>query len=279
MSDELFMSNKYTKWYFNIIKSRKIRILDKNEYYENHHIIPNCKPLNGLCTPENMVYLTPKEHFLVHWLLTKMCASSKGKAKMHHAFSMMRMRGKSKNRILSPAQYHILKINDRKIKTGYRWIYNTFTLEIQRLLSFETLPEGFEFGQKPPKEIEIKEKYTHSEETRIKMSISALNKPPMKDETKEKIRNANLGKINPPASDETKEKIRQSKLGKPRDQQTKDKLRAANLGKKASQETKNKMSAKRKGITKPKVCCPHCNHLVAINVSTRWHFDNCKLKS
>lgn len=38
-------------------------------YYERHHIIPKC--LGGNNTKENLVLLTGREHFLVHWLLAE----------------------------------------------------------------------------------------------------------------------------------------------------------------------------------------------------------------
>jgi len=39
-------------------------------YAERHHIIPRC--LGGTDNPENLVYLTPEEHYVAHQLLTKM---------------------------------------------------------------------------------------------------------------------------------------------------------------------------------------------------------------
>lgn len=50
-------------------------------------------------------------------------------------------------------------------------------------------------------------------------------------------------------SEETKEKIRQANLGKKRPQWVYDKIAASNTGKKASAETRAKMSAARKGRT------------------------------
>jgi hypothetical protein len=40
-------------------------------YYENHHVIPKCKPFNGTNGKENLVLLLPREHFLCHHLLWK----------------------------------------------------------------------------------------------------------------------------------------------------------------------------------------------------------------
>ncbi len=58
--NELFINSKYTSWYFALMNSRKIRILDENEYYENHHVIPT--KLGGNDVNENKVYLTYREH-------------------------------------------------------------------------------------------------------------------------------------------------------------------------------------------------------------------------
>ena len=37
--------------------------------FHNHHIIPKC--LNGSNSKSNMILLTPREHYISHWLLTK----------------------------------------------------------------------------------------------------------------------------------------------------------------------------------------------------------------
>ena len=63
-----FLQNKYTKWYFNIISKAQNR--DTLGYVEKHHIIP--KSLGGNNEQTNLVKLTAREHFVCHWLLTKM---------------------------------------------------------------------------------------------------------------------------------------------------------------------------------------------------------------
>src|ERR1035441_10057032 len=45
----------------------RLKTLDR--IFENHHIIPAC--LGGSNTPDNMVNLTPREHFIAHVLLWK----------------------------------------------------------------------------------------------------------------------------------------------------------------------------------------------------------------
>lgn len=72
-----FLQNKYTKCYLDIIRTRtalKRRRLKRDHpqyvYYEMHHIIP--RSLGGDNRVDNLVLLTPKEHFICHLLLTKM---------------------------------------------------------------------------------------------------------------------------------------------------------------------------------------------------------------
>ena len=83
MSD--FIKNKYTKWYFNIISNAQNR--NVTGYTEKHHIIP--KSLGGSNKKENLVKLTAREHFICHWLLTKMVLETKQKYQMWNAFSCM----------------------------------------------------------------------------------------------------------------------------------------------------------------------------------------------
>ena len=81
-----FLQNKYSTWYFNIIKNAQLRTIVEG-YYEKHHIIPKC--LGGTNLPENIVKLTGREHFICHWLLTKMLVNKKQKYQMWNAFSSM----------------------------------------------------------------------------------------------------------------------------------------------------------------------------------------------
>jgi hypothetical protein len=72
----IFIDNKDTRWYFNIINRAKPRHL--TEYSENHHIVP--KSLGGNNSKENLVQLTAREHFICHRLLIRMLVGeNKGK--------------------------------------------------------------------------------------------------------------------------------------------------------------------------------------------------------
>ena len=74
---DLFNQTKYTKWYYNIIQNATLRLPQIVIYTERHHIIP--KSLDGSNNKNNLVNLTAREHFLCHWLLTKMTPNPKMK--------------------------------------------------------------------------------------------------------------------------------------------------------------------------------------------------------
>lgn len=77
----IFIDNKYTAWYYNIVNNAKSRTLIG--YTEKHHIIP--KSCGGNNSKDNLVALTAKEHFICHLLLTKM-VSIQYRYKMVYAF-------------------------------------------------------------------------------------------------------------------------------------------------------------------------------------------------
>lgn len=58
---------KYEKIYSSLMNRGKNR--DRQGYMERHHIIPKC--LGGTDTKDNLVYLTAREHYIAHRLLTK----------------------------------------------------------------------------------------------------------------------------------------------------------------------------------------------------------------
>jgi hypothetical protein len=81
----MYLQNKYTKWYNNIILQSQKRIAISS-HTEKHHIIP--RSLGGNNSKKNIAVLTPKEHFLCHLLLTKMVAGQ-AQFKMLKALTMM----------------------------------------------------------------------------------------------------------------------------------------------------------------------------------------------
>jgi len=85
--------NKYEKWYAAIIENAKQRDLDT--YTETHHIMP--RSLGGSDDIDNLVDLTAREHFICHWLLTKMYTGV-ARLKMINAMYMMRAESPNQKR-------------------------------------------------------------------------------------------------------------------------------------------------------------------------------------
>ena len=94
------LSNKYTSWYISLVEkaSKRFEINDSVQiiqntrrarkqlgYVEGHHIVPRSIRPEFSNNHFNIVYLTAKEHFIAHLLLTKMF-SGKDQTKMIFAF-------------------------------------------------------------------------------------------------------------------------------------------------------------------------------------------------
>jgi len=110
----LFLKNKYSKWYFNIIENAKL--IERNCYIERHHIIP--KSLGGTNDLNNIVKLTAKEHYICHLLLTKMV---EGKLKRSMCFALNAISNCRKNSHLklTAKQYERVKIQYSNSRIGF----------------------------------------------------------------------------------------------------------------------------------------------------------------
>jgi ribosomal protein L9 len=80
----MYLQNKYTRVYNNIVERAKSRTI--SGYTENHHIIP--RSLGGTDTANNLVSLTAKEHYMCHLLLPKML---EGESKYKMLCAILRM--------------------------------------------------------------------------------------------------------------------------------------------------------------------------------------------
>lgn len=123
-----FISNKYTEAYYSIIASASERPQNKSkdQYTERHHIIPDSFYINNRskgASPgwleghsndkSNLVRLTAREHFLCHWLLTKM-VENKAVYKMQKALVALRRSGSNQKRVYSSAQYaHLRELSSK----------------------------------------------------------------------------------------------------------------------------------------------------------------------
>ena len=138
----------YLTIYNNLIQKAINRSLDG--YKELHHIIPKC--LNGSDTKDNLVYLTPEEHYVAHLLLIKIHPNNHS---LVHAAIMMTVTGKDhirNNKLYGwLRRKHSKAISQKQSGSGNSqfgkyWIYNVVTGEIKRTTS-KDIPEGWIRGK------------------------------------------------------------------------------------------------------------------------------------
>ena len=111
MEKVVFLENKYTKWYFNIIRNAN----PTTSYVEKHHIIPRC--IGGSDHRENIVALTAREHFVCHLLLTKM-TTGKVKQAMCWAVGKFAQVNKNQQRNFTSWEYQKIRENISFARTG-----------------------------------------------------------------------------------------------------------------------------------------------------------------
>lgn len=224
MFEDFFLNNHYSRCYLSLIQKAQSQFrtkLRKDEtyyvYYESHHIIPRSIKNN-----EDTVLLTPKEHFICHLLLTKMCRSRGDQMKMLNAFQMM-ANTRDIGRITS-AIYHRLrnKISQAKselTKGELNHFYGkTHTDEARAKISAAHKGKGVgnlnpNYGNKWNDEQKARAsiiKSSPSEETRQKMREAQKNRPPVSVETRSKISKSLIGRE---CSDQTRQIISDQKKG------------------------------------------------------------------
>lgn len=105
--------SKYKRWHDAIISRAKKRELIIEG--EKHHVVPRC--LKGTNKKSNIVKLTYREHFLVHWLLTKFTKGIK-KRKMCWALVQMTLKYNTRKKIISSWQFEVARKANKKAGEG-----------------------------------------------------------------------------------------------------------------------------------------------------------------
>lgn len=248
--------NKYKKWYDQIIANG---LAIKLPGYERHHVLP--KSLGGSDNQSNLIYITSREHFICHWLLTKIYSIGEEHWKMLNALRMMRAENKNQYR-------YNTKITSR--------VYAKIKEEYTKLQSERYSGENNPFFGK-----------SHTKEAKqiISDANTGENNAMKRIEEREKMRQLKIGKKRDPFSDEWKAKMSESASGENNSRygvtltdEIKKKIGDKMKGRKQSPETVAKKAEAIRGLKREKKLCPHCNNEVAVNGYVRWHGDNCKLK-
>ena len=201
----MFNNSKYTKIYHSIISNAQQRNVDG--YVEKHHIVP--RSLGGSDDVTNLVRLTAREHFICHWLLTKMLDNTHSKWKMINALGLM---------------LWIENDNQQRYKVNSR-LYEQLKKKHSEYKSWAVSGErNGMYGRNHTEEAK--------EAIRQKNTGSTLTA-----EQKEKVRQAKIGQKRKPFTQDHIEKIRAASTGE----------NNSMYGRKQSEETKRKIAEKRKG--------------------------------
>ena len=219
--------NKYEKWYAAIIENAKQRDLDT--YTETHHIMP--RSLGGSDKPENLVDLTAREHFICHWLLTKMYTGV-ARLKMINAMYMMRAESPNQKR-------YETKITAR-IYENIRKEYSEYISKLNK-------------GRVQP---------LHEKAKQI-AAITGRKRNPFSEEWRANLSAVHKGENN-------------GMYGKTHSEETRQKISERAKKRKNTPESNEKRAAYHRGRVRPKIQCPHCNQMIAVNTYPRWHGPNCR---
>jgi hypothetical protein len=189
--------NKYTRWYNTITEQAKVRTIDG--YTEKHHIIP--RSLGGSNDADNIVRLTAREHFVCHWLLTKMHLGE-ARGKMINALYLMQGKNKYQDRYINSKVYEKLRQD-----------YSQYISDLNK-------------GRIQPLE----------EKARQIAAITGRKRAPFSEEWRAKMSESKQGENNnrygATVSEETKQKMREKALGRKQSAETIRKKIAATQGKK-----------------------------------------------
>ena len=245
--------NKYEKWYTTITDRARTRTVDG--YTERHHVIP--RSLGGSDDADNLVDLTAREHFICHWLLTRI-HTGESRNKMIYALRMMRAEKHGQQRYETQITARVYE----SIKQDYA------VIQSERIR-----------GDKNP----MWGKH-HTPEARETIRQKNLGKKLTEEQIKKQVK-AMTGKTRQPFNEEWKENLSKNHKSKRSDfdgslsEETRRKIGDKIRGRKQTDEEKQRRALANTGKTKPKRHCTHCDRMIAVNTYARWHGDHCGLKN
>ena len=153
----------YQKIYNTLTESKqKERGTKKRVGYELHHIIP--ASLGGSNDESNLVLLTYREHYIAHWLLTKIY---KNEPKMHYGFLCM-LRDPHGNRKLTSRMIETIKSNYSQFKKWHSKINNPMFNDSAKKKLSEHMKKNNPMTRFPEKNHTVKRTVVHYEDGTIK---------------------------------------------------------------------------------------------------------------
>lgn len=251
----MFLENKYTRWYYNIIANAKNK--EQSGYTERHHIIP--RGLGGLDNSSNIIVLKAREHYICHLLLTKMVVGE-DKTKMVYAFWILSNRLKQKR------------------SKVYENLRQEFSELMKKRKHSNESKAKISAANKGKKISEAQKQHLRE--------INIGRKRHVSDQHRENLSKANKGRI---VSDETKRKLSIANKGQGKGRtlldETKEKL--SNLAKRRSTNgthnfsgpaSNQKLLAEGRHPTQRTKTCAHCGVSMNLPLFGRYHGDKCSKK-
>ena len=204
-----------------ILKARSRSII--HGYFERHHVVP--KSMGGTNNNSNIVKLTAREHYIIHWLLFKMYRSKEMCFAWYRMTHCKKGVDRYKSRTFEYAKKHRAK-HVSKMFTGK--VFSESQIEKMRKAKEGKTYKDIGRGESPLKGKPI------SDEHKRKVGLAGLGKKRSKD-VRAKLSESKMGEKNhrfgKPVSEETRKKlsdaIKASRKNNPMSDETKKKLSEA----------------------------------------------------
>lgn len=268
----LAFSNKYTKLYLTLCRRGLSRASTRKVannilgYSEKHHILPKCFGLGGVNDSLNFVYLSAREHFIVHRLLTKMFSGvfhqkmcwavknltrSKYISKLHNITSKVYLKIKLDANLATSVALKGRKHKPLSPEAAFSKSQKLSAARIGKKLSQDTRKK-----MQKPKTVEARKNMCNRK---------------VKDSTREKLSNSHKGKV---VGMETRRKQSVSATTRPPIcESTRRKLSVIHKGKCKSEDHKRALSNMQKN--QPLVSCLSCRNTYNKRIFTRFHKTKC----
>ncbi len=253
----------YQKIYDELMISRKTmtRIKTGNGLLECHHIIP--KSFGGSEDKDNLVLLTPKEHFLAHKLLVKI-SFGRDKSKMCLALLMMCRNNQNQKRIKNSREYARVKILVSESCRGENHPQHGRKLSPERRAQISARMMGSNNHQWG--------KATWNKGL-TKSSSEILKRSAQRYKEVLALRPELL--LNRSHTQETREKISEKHRGRPKSETHKENLSISLKGRGPTREAIMRSADQNRGKKQELLECPYCNKQGGYAAMKRWHFENC----